>query len=113
MFAVTTRTQLLRQREQEAMLDQADKLSGVVSMVLDPGDQEDSDVDDHISETQTQASINQTDRERIRNRELQGKWMSELDDSLFGVNKTRPKLTRKQKRENRQNTRKYQTPYVL
>ena len=68
MFAVTIRTP--RQTEQEAMLDQADKLSGVVPMALDPGDQEVSDVDDHTSETQTQATINQTDRERIPNREL-------------------------------------------
>ena len=110
MFAVTARTQFLRQTEQEAVLDQADKLSGVVPMALDPGDQEVSAVDDHTSETQTQTSINQIDRERKPNRELQGIWMSELDDSLFGSNKTRPKLTRKQKREN---IRKYQTPCVL
>ena len=83
------------------MLDHADKLSGVVPMALDPGDQEVSDVDDHTSKTQTQATINQTDREGIPNRELQGMWMNELDDSLFEVNnKTRPKLTLKQKREN-------------
>ena len=101
VFAVTTRTQFLRQTEQEAMLDQADKLSGVVPMALDPGDQEVSGVDDHTCETQTQAPISQTDRERLPNRELQGIWMSELDDSLFDINKTQPKRTRKQKRENR------------
>ena len=114
VFAVTTRAQFLRQTEQEAMLDHADKLSGVVPMALDPGDQEVSDVDDHTSKTQTQATINQTDREGIPNRELQGIWMNELDDSLFAVNnKTQPKLTRKQKRENCQNPKKYQTTYVL
>ena len=101
MFAVTTRTQFLRQTVQEAMLDQADKLSGVVPMALDPGDQEVSGVDDHTCETQTQAPINQTDREKLPNRELQGIWMSELDDSLFDINKTQPKRTCKQKRENR------------
>ena len=65
MFAITTSTQFLRQTEQEAMLDQADKLSGVVSMAVDPKDQEVSDVDDHTSKIQTQVTINQTDRERI------------------------------------------------
>ena len=90
MFPVTTRTRFLRQTEQETMLAQADKLSSVVSMALDPRDQEVSDVDDHTSETLTQAPINQTDKERIPNRKLQGIWMSELDDSLFGVNKARP-----------------------
>ena len=88
VFALTTRTQFLRQTEQETMLDQADKLSGMVPMALDPGDQEVSNVDDHTCETQTQAPINQTDRERLPNKELQGIWMSELDDSLFGINKT-------------------------
>ena len=93
VFAVTARTKFLLQTEQKAILDQADKLSGVVPMALDPGDQEVSDVDDHTFETQAQAPINQTDRERTPNRELQGIWMSELDDSLFGVNKTPHKLT--------------------
>ena len=100
VFAVTTRSQFLRQAEQEAMLDQADKLSGVVPIALNPRDQEISDIDDHTSETETQATINHTDRERITNREFQGIWMSELDNSLFEVNKTRPKLTWKQKHEN-------------
>ena len=63
-------------------------------------DQEVSDVDDYTSETQTQATIRQTDGERLPNRELQGTWMSELDDSLFEFNKKRPKLAQKQKREN-------------
>ena len=72
MFAVTTRTQFLRQTEQKAMLDQADKLSGVVPMALDLGNQEVSDVDDYTFETQAQVPINQTDRERKTNRELQG-----------------------------------------
>ena len=54
------------------MLDQADKLSGVVPMAVDPKDQDVSDVDDHTSKTQIQATINETDRERIPNRELQG-----------------------------------------
>ena len=72
VFAITTSAQFLRQTEQEVMLDQADKLSSVVPMAVDPKDQEVSDVDDHISKTQTQlqATINQTDR--IPNRELQG-----------------------------------------
>ena len=88
MSAVTTRAQLLRQTEQVAMLDQADKLSGVVPMALDPGEQEVSDVDVHTLETKMQAPTNQTDRARIPNRELQGIWMSGLDDSLFELNKT-------------------------
>ena len=54
------------------MLDQADKLSGVVPMAVDPKDQEVSDVDDHTSKTQIQATVNETDREKIPNRELQG-----------------------------------------
>ena len=92
VFAVTTRAQLLRQTEQKAILHQADKLSGVVPMALDPGHLVVSDIDDNQTpETQTQTPSNQT---------LQDIWMSELDDSLFAVNKTRPKLTRKQKREN-------------
>ena len=51
MFTVTTRAQFFKQTEQEAMRDRADKLSGVVLMVLalDPGDQEVSDADDHKS----------------------------------------------------------------
>ena len=53
MFVATTRAQFLRQTEQEEALDQADKLSDLVPMVLDPGDQEVSDIDDHTSETQT------------------------------------------------------------
>ena len=51
VFAVTTRTQFLRQTEQEAMLHQAEKLSGLVPMALDPGDQEVSDFNDHTCET--------------------------------------------------------------
>ena len=98
---------ILRQIEQVAVLDQADKLSGMVPMALDPGDQEVSDVDDHTYETQTQASIYQTGTERIPNRELQGIWMSELDGSLFGSNKTPPKLTCKQSVRTDKNTRKY------
>ena len=82
VFAVTTRAQLLRQTEQKAILDQADKLSGVVPMALDPGHLVVSDIDDNqMPETQTQTPSNQT---------LQDIWMSELDDSLFAVNKTRP-----------------------
>ena len=82
VFAVTTRAQLLRQTEQKAILDQTDKLSGVVTMALDPGHLVVSDIDDNQTpETQTQTPSNQT---------LQDIWMSELDDSLFEVNKTRP-----------------------
>ena len=77
-----------RDRRCDSMLSQADKISDMVPMALDPGDQKILYIDDHTSETQTQAPINQTDRERIPNRELQGIRMSELDDSLFGVSKT-------------------------
>ena len=98
VFAVTTRAQFFRQTEQEAMLDQADKLSGVVPMALDPGHLVVSDIDnDHTLETQIQATTNQTDGEQQSNEQLQDIWMSELNDSLFEVNETRPKLTRKQK----------------
>ena len=85
------------------MLDQADKLSGVVPMALDPGHLVVSDIDnDQTLETQTQATTNQTDGEQQSNEKLQDIWMSELDDSLFEVNETRPKLTQKQKRKNYQ-----------
>ena len=64
VFVVTTRAQFLGQAEQEAILDQADKLSGVVPMALDPGHLVVSDKDnDQTPETQTQITINQTDEE--------------------------------------------------
>ena len=83
------------------MLDQADKLSGVVPMALDTDHLVVSDIDDDQTlETQTQPTTNQTDGEQQSNEMLQDIWMSELDDSLFEVNETRPKLTWKQKCEN-------------
>ena len=64
VFVVTTRAQFLGQAEQKAILDQADKLSGVVPMALDPGHLVVSDKDnDQTPETQTQITINQTDEE--------------------------------------------------
>ena len=81
VFAVTTRAQFLRQTEQEAMLDQADKLSGVIPMALDPSHLVVSDIDnDQTLETQTQATTNQTDVEQQSNEKLQDIWMSELDE---------------------------------
>ena len=38
VLAVTTRAQFLKQTQQDAMLDQADKLNGAVPMALDAGD---------------------------------------------------------------------------
>ena len=66
-----------------------------------------SDIDNEQTlETQIQTPINQTDGERQLNQTLQDTRMSELDDSQFEDNKTRPKLTRKQKHENGQRHKK-------
>ena len=62
LFAATTRAQFLRQTEEEAILDQADKLTGVVPMALDPGYLVVSDIDNEQTlETHIQTPINQTD----------------------------------------------------
>ena len=74
-------------------------------MAMDPGDPEISDVKNiHMSETDTSNySISWTDEESLTNKELQGIWISELDDSLFGANKTR---TKKPKCENHRRHKK-------
>ena len=97
VFAVTTRAQVLKQTQQDAILDQAVKLSGAVPMALDAeiSNVEGSDTPD----TQTQETTDQTDEQTPSNTELQGTWMSELDDSMFEASKIRAKLTRKQKHE--------------
>ena len=101
VFAVTTRAQFLKQTQQDAILDQADKLSGAVPMALDAGDLEISNVESSgdTPDTQTQATTDQIDEQTPSSTELQGTWMSELDDSMFEASKIQAKLTRKQKRK--------------
>ena len=100
VLAVTTRAQFLKQTQQDAILDQADKLSGAVPMALDAGDVGISKVESSDTpDTQTQTTTGQTDEQTPSNTELQGTWMSEMDDSMFEACKIRAKLTRKQKRE--------------
>ena len=64
LFAATIRAQFTRQTEEEAILDQADKLTGVVPMALDPGYLVVIDIDnEQTMETQIQTPINQIDGE--------------------------------------------------
>ena len=103
MLAVTTRAQFLKQKQHDAILDQADKLSGAVPMPLDTGDLEICNTESSsIPDTQTQATTCQTDEQPPSHMELQEIWMSELDDSMFKASKIRATLTRKQKHENSQ-----------
>ena len=68
-------------------------------MALDAGDLGISKVESSDTpDTQTQTT-GQTDEQMPSNMELQGTWMSELDDYMFEASKIRTKLTRKQKCE--------------
>ena len=69
-------------------------------MALDAGNLEISNVESSDTpDTQIQATTGQTDEQTPSNTELQGTWISELDDSMFEASKIRAKLTRKQKCE--------------
>ena len=57
VLAFTTRAQCLKQKQNKELFDQADKLSGAVSMALDAGDPKALNVED-IDTTEIHARAN-------------------------------------------------------
>ena len=90
VLAVTIRAQCLKQNK---LLDQADKLSGAVPMALDAGDPKVLSVEDNdTTEVQALPITDQTVKKTSLNTELQGIWMTELDNSIFETSKVRANL---------------------
>ena len=98
VMAVTTRAQYSKQKQKNTMLHQADEVSETVPMALDVGAPKDLNVED--SDTTEVQELPTTNLKASLNPELQGAWMSEFDESIFEASKVRPKLMRRQKRDN-------------